>query len=665
MQLQRQPVPTWVMLCLAISLGWTCSLYAQTDMSLHTQIRPIYQHSPQTNLGVLQIRIENDIFANASAEAPFYLRLALSHSIQWADSLTHSDGNNPDGTPIYLPLTLMSHDGTAMLTAAPNAVALVRHKQGEGELWLRISQASSHWVRIGENTEPPSSQHPVQITLGQGAPVTRSFLQERFGRGAATLPFPTIDPASAATTAARSLFLNASLSASSLYNGLMFEDNNVIVMPTLYDATTEGVMNAGRAQDIELGKVVFTEFSPAGSILARQSLNFQGCDISSNLAGNPSINLCDDIQAENRFLMLQRDFEVAFSCPQPGILKGTRVAVDLRNNPDLFIPVLVDDNGAPHLIEAGAGLPVGAVWCHADSFTGPTAFSEAYAYAQDLQEVKGRLVAKRAYVQYTGDGDLSETTQNFVVRPWTDHYQSARWHLDLTVAAVGPATPPQLHPEFPNANQAATPSEQPTTENLAVISEAWVASTCEQVPFNDPVLADHLLSRYDTNQNQQLDRIEALAVTVIDLSDPNLTDLRGIERLRNLQVLDLRGQINVVRSLVFIPNPVEIDLRNNQITDIRELAYLDQGFGAGENDVLLLAGNQIPDTETQCDVVRELRRRFRAGRLDLGQQRNPVFFENATTWPETTVLDLVDTLNQNGPALYELVCPDETRAEVQ
>lgn len=665
MQILRHPVLTWVLLCFALFFGAAGVLYAQTDMSLHTQIRPVYQNSPQTNVGVIQIRVEADIFANASAEAPLYLRLALSDAAQWADSLTHDDDRNPVAVPIYLPLTLVSNNSDAVLTAAPNAVALVRHKQGEGELWLRISQASSNWVRIGENTEAPSSQHQVQITLGQGAPVARSYLQERFGRGAATLPFPTINETSSATADARSLFLNVSLSQSSLFNGLVSGDNNLVVTPTLYDAGTTGVLSAGRAQDIELGNVVSAEFNPTESIVARQSLNFQGCDVIAHLATSPFITLCEDRQAEDRFLMLESLFDVDFSCPSLNVLKGTRVAVDLRTNPNLFLPVQVDSEGNPLLIEAGQGLPVGAVWCHADSFSGSSDFSPAFAYVQDLQDVKGRLVAKRAYVQYTGEANLDQTTQLFAVRPWSDRYASSEWNLDVAFPVVMQPTTPVQHPEFPNANQAATPVEQPTTEDLGLVNEIWSISACDQVTFPDAALAGHLLALYDTNKNQVLEQSEAQGITFIDLSDPAVTDLRGIERLPNLEVIDIAGQINAVRSLVFMANPEEIDLRDNRITDIRDLRYLPENFGKSEDHVLLLSGNQIANTDTQCDVVRELRERFRLGRLDLGLQRNPAFFENAAGWPALNVLDLVASINQDGPALYELACFDEDRAEVR
>jgi Leucine-rich repeat (LRR) protein len=190
---------------------------------------------------------------------------------------------------------------------------------------------------------------------------------------------------------------------------------------------------------------------------------------------------------------------------------------------------------------------------------------------------------------------------------------------------------------------------------------SYIMNISQRITFTDPNLELALRELIDKTEGQ-LYTTDVQHVTVFSASGMNITDLKGLECLVNLESLNLcnnnisdisvlasltklktavlfNNRINDVSPLTSLDNLSRLHLMNNQIEDISPLALL------GNLKSLVLSENQITDISPLASHDRLINLYLRDNRIAdishlvslsdlevLGLERNPLNAEAVDTW---------------------------------
>ncbi|PKV48225.1 hypothetical protein ATE84_0218 [Aquimarina sp. MAR_2010_214] len=104
--------------------------------------------------------------------------------------------------------------------------------------------------------------------------------------------------------------------------------------------------------------------------------------------------------------------------------------------------------------------------------------------------------------------------------------------------------------------------------NCVISSDCNLAPTSKIINFNDLNFKAGLVSKYDTNSDNEISVDEAEKVTTIDLENRNISDITGIEYFTNLGVLRLKNNKITTANISKNPKLGSVDLTNNKLTSI-------------------------------------------------------------------------------------------------
>ncbi len=163
------------------------SLFGFAELGLRTTIESMAYRAACEKSGRITFRVEDNAFAAASQDEPFYLRLRFDHGAVLCQTLvSESEGR----APILIPAALEADADTetSTLNLPADAVSIVRWKTGEPEIWLKITSSSSTWIRDGQNLNPPSPTRAVRFSIGVDSQTSLATNETLYQQQRANLP---------------------------------------------------------------------------------------------------------------------------------------------------------------------------------------------------------------------------------------------------------------------------------------------------------------------------------------------------------------------------------------------------------------------------------------------------------------------------------------------
>jgi hypothetical protein len=352
-----------------LALMATSSLvFAAVDM--RTTVRDVYIDGSCEQAGSIEFVMNADDFQNASTSEPVYIRITFDKGAKLCKTLVwHADENATDLTydPIYLPIAFENSDANTTVTAPARAISIVRWKEGENQIWLRIQSASSTWVGLGAGTQAPDNDNRLRWGIGFSASTYWSQNFNKFNSDDANLPSTTrFDGDDAALTAddvtqddAVSTLLCVDLTSSNLeaspfnpetqtilnFNLISFDDSTFGVFE---DDDTQTVANAGQ---IQIGQIIQPSFSADNPVA--KGLN-QTCQSALPKGANSrgSNALCLDSStsqqgtSENGLVCFSASLAVDISCSNSwGFHVGSVVTLGTESDSEYGFQVELDDDG--------------------------------------------------------------------------------------------------------------------------------------------------------------------------------------------------------------------------------------------------------------------------------------------------------------------------------
>jgi hypothetical protein len=125
--------------------------------------------------------IDSNEFPMASPHHPVHVRIGLEEGVTLSETLV-----GPREPEIFLPMKVLNND--ALMVAPANTISIVRWRQGESAIWLRISAPTDSWLEVDGVMQAPSPENTVQMVLGEDATTSRSLYEDDFLDGTANLP---------------------------------------------------------------------------------------------------------------------------------------------------------------------------------------------------------------------------------------------------------------------------------------------------------------------------------------------------------------------------------------------------------------------------------------------------------------------------------------------
>ncbi|CAM2008134.1 hypothetical protein [Acanthopleuribacter pedis] len=353
------------------------------DVDLSTTIRDVYIRGTCEQAGVINMTVDGDDFADASSTTPVYIRLRLDHGGLLCRTLVWDHPNNPvtfTRSEIYVPMRLEEGEGNFLdsLAVNPDALAIVRWKAGEPEIWLRVTQSSSTWI---EDNAPQTSNAPNpdrRVSWSIGISASRSSLdnQELFLGGTAnagspparraSLPFAmredlyatsvingwdptTSDPASLEIDEAVSTLLCVDLSSSNLEAlPAPQEDSALNFDPISFDDQTRNVETGASFTNITLGQLTSVAFSDDRIIARGFDFGCTGAVAKFNPVSAPLCLIAGQQQgaADEGLVCVPNTLAVAVGCgSQWGFHVGSRVELQTPSSANYGFLFRVDNNG--------------------------------------------------------------------------------------------------------------------------------------------------------------------------------------------------------------------------------------------------------------------------------------------------------------------------------
>jgi hypothetical protein len=155
----------------------------------------------------MELVFSSTAFRNATAADPAYLKIENASGITLCETLV--DPFNSGLSPIFLAIHSYA-DGGSPILADPEALSIVRWREGESSIWLKISQSTILWANAGGGSELFSCY------LGLSAGESWSNSLSLFQAGLSNLPANSRNPSIVDISDAESTFYKVDLSQSQL-----------------------------------------------------------------------------------------------------------------------------------------------------------------------------------------------------------------------------------------------------------------------------------------------------------------------------------------------------------------------------------------------------------------------------------------------------------------
>lgn len=335
-------------------IGRAFQLFPDQDdvVRLETTVRDVFEDGICELTGQMRFRISGDVFPNATAEEPAYVRLRLSGGAVLCETLVDTQANN--GSPIYLALRVLPVPHVdVQVVAPPDTLEIVRWKRGENEIWLKVTTETSRWIRYRESIGPPNTRDIVEFVLANSAVDSYTSNHNSFLESRANLAGNTRNP-------------NNVGDFESVVDTFMGMDLTSFVLPTpsfiefnadAFDHTTAGVETAEAQNQIVLGDLVPMQLAGDLQIARTQTdlplrvspdISVQGLEVITLDAILPDDIEPTSIRWENMSsgALLSEDFSLAYD-PLPGRTVRLRVtARDVKGREgEAFAVILVNPEG--------------------------------------------------------------------------------------------------------------------------------------------------------------------------------------------------------------------------------------------------------------------------------------------------------------------------------
>ncbi len=231
------------------------SMSVFADVNLSTTITEMSVRATCEQSGAIDFRVNGNDFAEASEENPVYIRLRFDHGALLCQTLVHEpSGMEPIQVPAALELGSGNEGDTINIPA--DGVTIVRWKQGEPEMWMKVTSSSSTWIRSGQDLVAPSPERPVRFSIGIDGATSQAMNEMLFQMQRANLA------ASLQNNAVVDTELRFDLSQSNLEPiPAPMEDSTLAFDPITFDAQTENVESAEAFTQIYLGQLTSAAFS--------------------------------------------------------------------------------------------------------------------------------------------------------------------------------------------------------------------------------------------------------------------------------------------------------------------------------------------------------------------------------------------------------------------
>ncbi|MCB9396674.1 MAG: hypothetical protein H6510_02545 [Acidobacteria bacterium] len=155
----------WVLGFLLISVG--LSALATVDINCNAQFVAL-DSGPQL-AGPMTLTVDGDDFFEAGPTTPEYIRITLQNGATLAQTLVDIQSAPSNNQPIYLAMRLDNTQTDWTLTADPQAVSIVRWREGENQIYLKVTQQSNKWLFNGTQNQAPDYNNRVAFQFGVDA----------------------------------------------------------------------------------------------------------------------------------------------------------------------------------------------------------------------------------------------------------------------------------------------------------------------------------------------------------------------------------------------------------------------------------------------------------------------------------------------------------------
>ena len=154
---------------------------AFADIESSTFLTRVSVPGENQRAGNIALFIDSNEFPRATSRKPVHIRIGLEEGVTLSETLV-----GPRDPAIFLPMRVFGAD--ALMVAPANAISIVRWREGESAIWLRISAATDTWLEVDGSVEAPSPDNKVLVILGEDAATSRDLFEDYFLDGTANLP---------------------------------------------------------------------------------------------------------------------------------------------------------------------------------------------------------------------------------------------------------------------------------------------------------------------------------------------------------------------------------------------------------------------------------------------------------------------------------------------
>ncbi|MCB1050000.1 MAG: hypothetical protein KDC71_05320 [Acidobacteria bacterium] len=249
-------------------------LFANCD--LRTNIQDIYYRGTCEESGSITMSVQGDEYPTASPTTPVFIRIRLNENAKLCSTLVDlsgSTGNNSE--PIFLALRFEGSNSTnRTVSADPYTLSIVRWREGEDQLWLRVQSPTNTWLTINGTPQAPNPNNAIAWTLGVTARNSWTRNSGPFGLNLSNLPCNSTHP--------EQIFLHPAISEAWALSTLLCVDvsqstieplpsaNSLVTFEqTAWDATTSGVTTSPIPASIVLGNPFPTGICAGDDVFAR------------------------------------------------------------------------------------------------------------------------------------------------------------------------------------------------------------------------------------------------------------------------------------------------------------------------------------------------------------------------------------------------------------
>lgn len=236
-------------------LIWMLGSMLFGTVDLRTTINPVTVGGADERAGFIVFDMRSDDFANASPGNPVYIALYFDRNARFSETLVDIESSAMGHDPIALPVAISTQSGNVQINVPTDAVSIVRWRQGEGRIWLKVTSSSSTWVNRDGVLGPPSADDRVYFSLGQTFAEAQGQYGQLFNDGLANLVGPTRHGGEEVDADLRLDLTNSNVQPSPHPESLISFD------PSSWDGSTTGVNTSPTEAGIQVGLLTFPSYS--------------------------------------------------------------------------------------------------------------------------------------------------------------------------------------------------------------------------------------------------------------------------------------------------------------------------------------------------------------------------------------------------------------------